>query len=43
MLVCVVDKRQAVRLKHKIRALDEKAFTIIGTSSDIIGDGFRIV
>ncbi len=43
MLVCVVDKRQAVMLKHKIRALDENAFTIIGTSSDIIGDGFRIV
>ena len=42
MLVCVVDKRQAVRLKHKIRALDENAFTIIGTSSDIIGDGFRL-
>ena len=38
----VVDKRQAVRLKHKIKMIDKKAFTIIGTSSDIIGDGFRI-
>ena len=43
MLVVVVDKRQAVVLKHKIRMLDNNAFTIIGTSSDIIGDGFRLV
>lgn len=42
MLVVVVNKRQAVMLKHKIRSVDENAFTIIGTSSDIIGDGFRI-
>lgn len=43
MLVVVVDKRQAVMLKHKIKSVDEKAFTIIGTSSDIIGDGFRTI
>ena len=42
MIVVVVDKRQAVKLKHKIKSIDENAFTIIGTSSDIIGDGFRI-
>lgn len=39
-IVSVVEKKQAVVLKHKIKELDPNAFTIIGTSSDIIGNGF---
>ncbi len=42
MILVVVDRRQAVRLKHKIRDVDPKAFTVISTSSDIIGDGFKM-
>jgi len=41
MIVAVVDKRQAVRLKRKVKEIDSGAFTIIGTSSEIIGDGFK--
>ena len=39
-IISVVEKKQAVDLKHKIKELDPNAFTIIGTSSDIIGNGF---
>ena len=39
-IISVVEKKQAVLLKHKIKELDPNAFTIIGTSSDIIGNGF---
>lgn len=39
-IISVVEKKQAVILKHKIKELDPNAFTIIGTSSDIIGNGF---
>lgn len=39
-IISVVDKKQAVLLKHTIKEIDPVAFTIIGTSSDIIGKGF---
>ncbi len=39
-IISVVEKKQAVLLRHKIKELDPDAFTIIGTSSDIIGNGF---
>ncbi len=39
-IISVVGKKQAVLLKHKIKEIDPVAFTIIGTSSDIIGKGF---
>lgn len=42
MIVVVVDRRQAVRLKHKIKEIDPRAFTVISTTSDIIGDGFKM-
>lgn len=42
IIITVVDRRQAVRLKHKINEIDKTAFTIIGTSSEIIGDGFKL-
>ena len=42
-IVSVVGKKQAVLLKHKITELDPEAFTIIGTSSDIIGKGFPTI
>ncbi len=42
MIMVVVDRRQAVRLKHKIKEVDPRAFTVISTSSDIIGDGFKM-
>ncbi len=39
-IISVVGKKQAVLLKRKIKEIDPVAFTIIGTSSDIIGKGF---
>lgn len=39
-IISVVSKKQAVLLKRKIKEIDSVAFTIIGTSSDIIGKGF---
>ncbi len=41
LILVVIDKRQAVSLKREIKAIDPTAFTIIGNSSDIIGDGFK--
>ncbi len=41
IIVVVIDKRQAISLKKEIKKIDPAAFTIIGNSSDIIGDGFK--
>ena len=41
MIVSVMDKREAVRVKRKIKQIDPVAFVIVGTSNDIQGDGFK--
>ena len=41
MIMTVVSRSEAVRLKHAIKKIDKKAFSVICNSSDIIGDGFR--
>ncbi len=41
MIMTVVSRSEAVRLKHEIKKIDKKAFSVICNSSDIIGDGFR--
>ncbi|MBR5235801.1 MAG: YitT family protein [Clostridia bacterium] len=43
VIIVVVDRRQAVRLKHEIKRIDQNAFTIISTTGDVIGDGFKPV
>lgn len=41
MIISVVDKREAIKLKKKIKEVDPEAFVIVGTSNDIQGDGFK--
>lgn len=41
MIHTVCKRSEAIRLREHIRAIDPKAFTIITTSSEIIGRGFR--
>ena len=41
MLHTVCRRREALRLQRFIRSVDPSAFTIITTSSEIIGSGFR--
>ena len=41
IVMTVVGRREAVRLRHKIKRIDENAFCIICTSSEIIGRGFK--
>ena len=41
MIHTVCRRAEAIRLREKIREIDPKAFTIITTSSEIIGRGFR--
>ena len=41
MIISVVDKREAVKLKKKIKEIDPVAFVIVGTTNDIMGDGFK--
>ncbi len=43
MIITVLSRPQAVRLKQYIKQVDEKAFSIITSSSDILGKGFRTV
>ena len=43
VILSVVDKREAVKLKKKIKEIDPIAFVIVGTSNDIVGDGFKPV
>ena len=41
IIISVVDKREAVKLKKKIKEVDPAAFVIVGTTNDIQGDGFK--
>lgn len=41
MIISVMDKREAVKVKKKIKEVDPFAFVIVGTSNDIQGDGFK--
>ena len=41
IVMTVVGRREAVRLKHNIKKADKNAFSIICTSSEIIGYGFK--
>ena len=41
IIISVVDKREAVKLKKKIKEIDPAAFVIVGTTNDIQGDGFK--
>jgi uncharacterized membrane-anchored protein YitT (DUF2179 family) len=43
VILSVVDKREAIKLKKKIKEIDPIAFVIVGTSNDIVGDGFKPV
>ncbi len=43
MLHTVCRRYEAIRIREKVRAVDPAAFTIITTSSEIIGRGFRSV
>ena len=41
IIISVVDKREAMKLKKKIKEIDPVAFVIVGTTNDIQGDGFK--
>ncbi len=41
LILTVVNRMQAVRLKNFVHANDKGAFMVISTSSDVIGKGFR--
>lgn len=41
MIISVVDKRESIKLKKKIKEVDPTAFVIVGTTNDIQGDGFK--
>ena len=43
MIVAVLNRAQAVRLKMYIKQVDERAFSVITNSSDILGRGFRTI
>ena len=41
LIISVMDKREAVKVKKKIKEIDPGAFVIVGTTNDIQGDGFK--
>lgn len=41
LILTVVNRMQAVRLKNFVHTNDKGAFMVISTSSDVIGKGFR--
>jgi len=43
MIHTVCKRMEAIRLRSKIKEIDPGAFTIITTSSEIIGRGFRSI
>lgn len=43
ILLCVVNKKEVPKLKEGIFAIDDKAFTIVTTVTEAIGEGFKSV
>lgn len=43
MIITVLNRAQAVKLKMYIKQVDEHAFSVITNSSDILGRGFRTI
>ena len=41
LIISVMDKREAVKVKKRIKEIDPGAFVIVGTTNDIQGDGFK--
>ncbi len=41
ILICVVNKKEIPKLKENIKMIDDKAFTIITTVTEAIGEGFK--
>jgi len=41
LIISVMDKREAVKVKKHIKEIDPGAFVIVGTTNDIQGDGFK--
>ena len=41
MIISVMDKREAVKVKKMIKQIDPVAFVIVGTTNDIQGAGFK--
>ena len=41
LIISVMDKKEAIKVKKKIKEIDPVAFVIVGTSNDIQGDGFK--
>ena len=42
VLLTVVNRNQAIRLRDFVRAVDPESFMMITNSSEIIGRGFRV-
>lgn len=43
VILCIVNKRELPKLKNKIKEIDNKAFMIITTVTEAIGEGFRAI
>ncbi len=43
IILCVIKQNQIVELKHKIRAIDERAFVIVSDSREVFGKGFSYI
>ena len=43
ILLCVVNKKEIPKLKEGILAIDDKAFTIVTTVTEALGEGFKTV
>jgi len=41
ILLCVVSKREIVRLKEVVTGIDERAFVIVADVREVLGEGFR--
>lgn len=43
VVVTILNRRQAIRLRNYVRQIDKSAFMAISNTSEIIGKGFRNV
>jgi uncharacterized membrane-anchored protein YitT (DUF2179 family) len=41
IILCVVNKREIPKVKDAVKEIDDKAFMIVSTVSEAIGEGFE--
>ncbi len=43
ILLCIVNRAQVIKLKNLVYEIDEKAFIMVTTTHEVLGEGFKVI